>query len=43
LGPNGDSKRVLLQTLQGKPHSDWMLPDGSIDEKLGKSYKEIIK
>jgi len=28
---------------QGEPHSDWMFPDGSIDEKLGKSYKEIIK
>jgi len=36
LGPNGDdSKRMLLQTLQGEPYSDWMFPDGSIDEKNG--------
>jgi len=28
---------------KGKSHSDWMLPDGSIDEKLNNLYKKRIK
>jgi len=43
FGTKWASKSVLLQTLQGEPHPDWMLLDGSIDEKLGKSYKGVIK
>jgi len=41
----GDWESCIRYQMEerGEPHPDWMLPDGCIDKKLYRLYKEVIK
>lgn len=41
----GDWENCIRYQMEerGEPHPDWMLPDGSIDERLHKLCKEVIR
>ena len=41
----GDWQRCIRYQMEerGDPHPDWMLPDGTIDERLQKFYSEVLR